>query len=75
MDSETEEVKQYEVVIYVVPWEDSYELQSVRDITASILSGDLYENDALRQEVLTFAESQIRQRANRDLSNYVISGF
>jgi len=69
------EARQYEAVVYLVPWEQHVEVQSVRDVTSSNMSGDLQQNSALREEILSYIDQQLRMRVNHDLSNYQLTNY
>jgi hypothetical protein len=70
-----EEVRQYEVIVYVVPWEKYVEVQSARDVSGKAFSADLAQNDVLREQVMNFVDEQVRLRVNRDLSLYELTAY
>jgi hypothetical protein len=69
------EIRQYEAQLYLVPWEKKVEVQSVREVTSKNMSGDLQQNDALREEILSYVDQQLRMRVNHDLSNYQLTNY
>jgi hypothetical protein len=70
-----DDVRQYEVIVYLVPWESKVSLESVRDVTGNSVSGDLSVNNALREQVLSFVDQQLRMRVNHDLSAFVLESY
>lgn len=70
---------QYEVLIYLRPWENYYEVLAFKQLLLSSSdnnkSADLEENSQLREEILTFVLQQLKMRVNADLTGYTISEY